>query len=90
MHNICDIMSTSTWDQQVIMDGDQSSLIRPMFYLVLAKVLFLVWSFALSYLFNDLPQFVSHVTSVRLFADDRALFRKITNFNDHLLFYRET
>ncbi len=49
---------------------------------VLGPLLFLVY-------INDLPQYVSPGTCVRLFADNSALCRKISNHNDHLILQKD-
>ena len=84
-HYIVVIFSLTVTDpNRLIMDVARSD---PANVLVLPSILqgtVLGPFFTLSYLdiyINDLPQFVSQGTSFRLFVDDSALCRKITNFN---------
>ena len=76
----------SNRSQQVMIDGALSDPAPVLSGVpqgtVLGPLLFLIY-------INDLPQYVSPGTCVRLFADDSALYRKITNYNDHLILQKD-
>ena len=72
--------------QHVIMDGSLSSPASVQSGVpqgtVLGPLLFLIY-------INDLPQYVSPGTETRLFADDSALYRKISTSEDHQILQRD-
>ena len=81
---IQDFLSNRT--QEVILDGSSSETSTVLSGVpqgtVLGPLLFLIY-------INDLPQYVSPGTQVRLFADDSAVYRKINSPQDHEILQKD-